>query len=112
MATRQGSDSRVRTLREMSFDEAIGEDEFILVEFFTDWCGTCTQMEPILESIAVDTDVAVLKVDIETHLETAIEYGGQRSPTFVLFADGRPIKQLSGTQTETALRDLLEEYVG
>jgi thioredoxin 1 len=54
--------------------------------------------------------VTVLTIDIESHLETAIEFGAQSTPTFVLFADGQPVKQLRGAQTERSLRDLIRKY--
>jgi thioredoxin 1 len=67
-------------------------------------------MEPVLETIAADTDAAVLTVDIESHLETAVEFGAQSTPTFVLFADGQPVKQLRGAHPEQSLRDLINRY--
>ena len=67
-------------------------------------------MEPVLQTIAGDTDATVLTIDIESHLETAIEFGAQSTPTFVLFADGQPVKQLRGGQNEQSLRDLIARY--
>jgi thioredoxin 1 len=81
-----------------------------LVEFFTEWCGTCRRMKPMLETIAADTDAAVAMIDIESHLETAIEFGARSTPTFVLFADGQPVTQLRGGQTEESLRALIAAY--
>ncbi|QDX39500.1 thioredoxin family protein (plasmid) [Salarchaeum sp. JOR-1] len=91
--------------------EAIVEDSSVtLVEFYTEWCGTCKRMKPVLDTLADDTDATVVTVDIESNLETAIEFGAQSTPTFVLFADGKPVKQLRGGQTEQALRDLLARF--
>ena len=111
MATSETVDSSLRTLGDDSFERVVDAEDAVLVEFYTEWCGTCRQMEPALESIRADTGVAVLKVDIESHLETAIEFGAQRTPTFVLFADSRPVVQRQGSQPEAALRDLVETYV-
>jgi thioredoxin 1 len=98
----------VLSLGDGSFGEFVETETTVLVEFYTEWCGSCSQMDPILESVAAETGVTVLTVDIEAHLETAIEYGAQSAPTLVLFVDGRPVKQLSGAQTEQRLRDLVE----
>ena len=105
LAERSGE---VLSLGDGSIEEFVETETPVLVEFYTEWCGSCQQMDPILESIAAETDATVLTVDIEEHLETAIEYGAQSAPTLVLFVDGRPVKQLSGAQTEQRLRDLVE----
>jgi thioredoxin 1 len=87
-----------------------GSKSVALVEFYTEWCGTCQRMEPVLREIAADTDAAVVTVDIEDNLETAIEFGAQSAPTFVVFADGRPVKTLRGAQSEATLRDIVATY--
>lgn len=110
MAANTSSPGRVGTLGNDSFDDVVQSNDLVFVEFYTEWCGTCTQMQPLLESISGSTDATVLKVDIESNLETAIEFGAQRTPTFVLFVDGRPVKQLQGSQTEATLRELVETY--
>jgi thioredoxin 1 len=67
-------------------------------------------MKPVLEALAEDTDATILTIDIESNLETAIEFGAQSTPTFVLFVDGQPVKQLRGGQNEQTLRDLIAQY--
>lgn len=60
--------------------------------------------------VSLGTDATVLTVDVETNLETAIEFGAQRTPSFVLSVDGRPVKQLRGGQDEATLRGLIARY--
>ncbi|NHN49273.1 thioredoxin family protein [Halostella sp. JP-L12] len=91
--------------------ETVVEDSSVaLVEFYTEWCGTCKRMKPVLEALAEDADATILTIDIESNLETAIEFGAQSTPTFVLFADGKPVKQLQGGQDEGTLRDLIVRF--
>lgn len=100
----------VRSLDEGDITTVVGEEGVGLVEFYTEWCGSCTQMEPILEDLAQETDATVVTVDIETNLETAIEFGAQSTPTFVLFVSGSPVKRLRGSQSKESLKDLIEQY--
>lgn len=111
MATRSAEASGVRALGDDSLEAVVESTDVVLVEFTTDWCGTCDRMAPALDAIAADTDVAVVTVDVESHLETAIEHGAQQAPTFVCFVDGRPTKRLRGAQTESALRTLLAPHL-
>ncbi|WP_121823337.1 thioredoxin family protein [Halostella salina] len=98
------------SLGDGDIESVVGDTDVTLVEFYTEWCGTCQRMKPMLETIAADTDAAVATIDIESHLEIAIEFGAQSTPTFVLFVDGQPVKQLRGGQTEQSLRDLIGTY--
>ncbi|WP_459191032.1 thioredoxin family protein [Halosimplex sp. J119] len=110
MATQTAETDSVVSLGDSDIEPIIEDSSVTLVEFYTEWCGTCKRMEPVLETIAVDTDVTVLTVDIESNLETAIEFGAQSTPTFVLFVDGEPVKRLRGGQTEQSLRELIGRY--
>lgn len=110
MATQTVETDSVVSLGDDDLETVVGDSGVALVEFYTEWCGTCTRMEPVLETLADDTDATVVTIDIESNLETAIEFGAQSSPTFVLFADGQPVKQLRGGQTEQSLRELIARY--
>lgn len=110
MATQTAKTDRVGSLGDGDLETVVESSGATLVEFYTEWCGTCQRMKPVLESLAEDTDATVLTIDIESHLETAIEFGAQSAPTFVLFVDGEPVKQLRGGQTEQALRDLIARF--
>lgn len=102
--------TRVLALDDADIGAVVESNGVTLVEFYAEWCGSCRRMEPVLDALASGTDATVLTVDIETHLETAIEFGAQTTPTFVLFVDGRPVKRLRGAQEESTLRDILARY--
>ncbi|WP_276274237.1 thioredoxin family protein (plasmid) [Halobacterium sp. NMX12-1] len=110
MATQTAKTDRVVSLDDDDLETVVEDSSVALVEFYTEWCGTCKRMKPVLEALAEDTDATVLTIDIESNLETAIEFGAQSTPTFVLFADGKPVKQLRGGQNEQTLRDLIARY--
>ncbi|WP_338739131.1 thioredoxin family protein [Haloplanus salilacus] len=110
MATRTAETDGVISLGDDDIQAVVDDSSVALVEFYTEWCGTCERMEPILEELAGDTDATILTVDIESNLETAIEFGAQSTPTFVLFVDGQPVKRLRGGQNERILRDLIGQY--
>lgn len=110
MATQSAKTDSVGSLGDGDLETAVEDSGATLVEFYTEWCGTCQRMKPVLDTLARDTDATTLTVDIESHLETAIEFGAQSTPTFVLFVDGQPVKQLRGGRTEQELRDLLAQF--
>jgi len=110
MATQTAVTDRVVSLGDDDIETVVEDTSVALVEFYTEWCGTCKRMKPVLEDLAEETDATILTVDIESNLETAIEFGAQSTPTFVLFVDGQPVKHLRGGQNEQTLRDLIAQY--
>ena len=87
-----------------------GRHDVVLVDFYADWCGPCQMLEPIVESIAVDTRAVVAKVDVDALQGLAREYQVQGVPTLYLFADGEPAERLVGMQEESRLRSLVDGY--
>lgn len=102
--------TEVASLGDDDLEAVLAENDVVLAAFTADWCGTCQRMAPTLDALAATADAVVVTVDVETHLETAIEHGAQSAPSFVLFVDGRPVKRLRGSRTEATLRDLLARY--
>jgi len=92
------------------FDEIVADHDVVLVDFYADWCGPCQMMEPTVESVAGETDAAVVKVDVDVHQALAGEYGVQGIPTLLVFADGELAQRMVGAQTEGALTDAIAEH--
>ena len=95
---------------EDGLDEIVAENDVVLTDFYADWCGPCQMLEPIVESLAEDTDAAVAKVDVDANQTLAGAYGVRGVPTLVLFADGEPVERLVGVQDESRLRTTVESY--
>jgi thioredoxin 1 len=92
------------------FAEITGDHDAVLVDFYADWCGPCQQLEPIVETVAAETEAAVAKVDVDRHQELAGQYGVRGVPTMVLFRDGEVVEQMVGVRTEDQLKNTIENY--
>jgi thioredoxin 1 len=91
-------------------DAVVAEHDVVLADFYADWCGPCQMLEPIVETIAAETDAAVAKVDVDANQQLAGAYGVRGVPTLVLFADGEQVEEIVGMQGEAQLRSLIERY--
>ena len=61
------------------------------MEFYTQWCGVCKQVAPILEEVAQeDSDnYGFYKANAEKITELVSEYGIRSVPTFLFIQDGK-----------------------
>ncbi|GAB7020830.1 hypothetical protein JCM18750_36920 [Halostagnicola bangensis] len=52
-------------------DEVVDEHDVVLVDCYADWCGPCQMLEPTIETLAVETDAGVAKVNVDAHQQLA-----------------------------------------
>ncbi|WP_226007097.1 thioredoxin family protein [Natrinema salinisoli] len=88
-------------------DDTVADYDVVLADFYADWCGPCQMLEPVVETLAEETDAAVAKIDVDANQQLAAAYGVRGVPTLVLFADG---EQVTGVQSEDQLRSLIERH--
>ena len=82
-------------LEKENFEELIHQD-LVLVDFYAAWCGPCRMLAPVLEEIAKDNIVKIVKVDVDQHEHIAKKYTIMSVPTLMLFKDGKVKAQISG----------------
>jgi len=75
-------------------ERALAAHDRALVEFYTDGCGACAAMEPVLSIVTRETGVPVLLVNPRDDPVLIETYQIMRVPTLVLFEDGDPVRRL------------------
>jgi thioredoxin 1 len=96
------------------FQEVIGGDQPVLVDFFAEWCGPCKVMAPELKKLVdrMGGRVRVLKVDVDRNPEAAAHYGIQGVPTLILFRQGQQLWRQSGAMTAVQLEQVVAAHTG
>lgn len=89
--------------------EVLKSDKKVLVDFWASWCGPCKMLSPIIDEIAKETDkVKVGKVNVDEESDLATQFAVMSIPTLILFENGKPIKQIVGVQSKTAILNMIE----
>lgn len=89
------------------------KEDYCLVDFYANWCGPCKRMTPELESFAGrNSDIEVLKVNIEDYNALSSEFQIRAVPTLVFLKreDGAFVekKRLSGFKKCAAIKEAFE----
>lgn len=92
------------------FQSVVDDHAVVVVDFYADWCGPCKMMEPVMNSLAAETDAAVAKVDIDRLQGMARQHGVQGVPTFKVYANGQQIEQFVGAQDRSAFERLIQQH--
>ena len=90
---------------EKDFVELIKEDK-ILIDFFATWCGPCKMLSPILEK--VESNLKVVKVDVDEFEDLAREYGVMSIPTLVVLENGKEVNRHIGFIDKNDLESFLK----
>ena len=83
-----------------TFQDLIQSEQPVLVDFFATWCGPCKAMNPVLKQVAHEMSgkAKIIKVDIDKNRATAMQFGVQAVPTFMLFKKGQVVwSHMGGT---------------
>lgn len=77
--------------------EVLKSDKTVVVEFYANWCEPCKEYEPILEALATEnTDIKVVKVNVDTSNDIATKYKIISIPTTVVIKNGEEVNRVVG----------------
>ena len=84
-------------------DEVIGSEGKVIVDFWAEWCGPCHAVAPVLDRIADEHDIKLVKVNVDQEQGLAQRYGVMGIPMMLLFENGEPQAQAVGNLPKSAL---------
>ncbi len=85
------------------------EKGFILVDFYTEWCGPCKMLAPVLEEIDY---IDVLKIDADKFMDLAQKFGIMSVPTLCFFKDGELKERVIGYKNADEIKELYQKISG
>jgi thioredoxin 1 len=88
--------------------EVIEATEPVLVDFWAPWCGPCRVVGPVLEEIAQERGLRVVKLNVDENQQTAAKYEVLSIPTMILFKNGAPATKIIGAYPKRKLEAELE----
>lgn len=95
---------------EEKFKEDVLDKDFVLVDFYADWCGPCRMIAPFLEEIQSEINVDIVKLNIDESPNLASEYSVMSIPTLVIFKKGEKVSVNVGAASKARLIDWIKTH--
>ena len=94
-------------------DEVLSSDIPVLVDFWAEWCGPCKMIGPILEELAPEMDgkIKIVKVDVDSNSQTAMNYAIRSIPTLIIIKDGSVAAQHIGAASKAQLENFINQNI-
>jgi len=97
-----------KELTETTIEQAIKDNEIVLVDFWAEWCGPCKRFGPVFEaSSEANPGVLHAKIDTEAEQGLAGDLGITSIPTLMAFRDGILVFNQAGALPAPALEQVL-----
>lgn len=85
----------VRVTTESEVDQFVDAHDRALLMLYTDGCGICASMEPVVGNVSRETGISAVFVNAREDPSLIERFDVRSVPTFVLFVDGEPVARLA-----------------
>ena len=100
----------VTELTQSNFDEIIGSNDIVIIDFWAPWCGPCLQFAPTFKEASDKIDgVTFAKVNTEEEQGLGAHFRIRSIPTLMIFREQIGIFSQPGSMTAKDLEDLLDK---
>lgn len=93
-----------------TFNDAIDQNEIVIIDFWAAWCGPCKILSPAFEVLAEhNPDIFFGKVDTEACQDLAQAFLVKSVPTLMAFKKGELVFEQSGLPPTHVLESLPDQ---
>ena len=85
-------------------------DKPVLVDFWSEWCGPCRVIGPLVEQLSEEYDGKALigKVNVDDNPQLSAKFGVRNIPTILFLKDGEVVDKSVGAAPKAVLASKID----
>ena len=91
--------------------EVLSAKGIVLADFYSETCGPCKRMSPVLAELEDDysSEIKLAKINVNSDGELAVKYEVQAVPTIIFFKNGKEASRIVGAVNKTEISSKIDE---
>lgn len=105
--------TEVKEVSGADFDAIIKSNEFVVVDFFAEWCMPCLMMVPVIDELAQSYSkrVVFVKMNVDENQQVAERFKVMSIPTLIIFKRGEDAGRITGASSYDILKERIDSYL-
>ena len=101
----------IQQLTDANFDQVVGGDKPVFIDFWAAWCGPCRMIAPIVEELAPSYDgkAIIAKMDVDANSTVPQRLGVTSIPTLMMFKNGKMVDRAVGAMPRNMLQQFIDK---
>lgn len=95
-----------------NFQTILDENEIVIIDFWAEWCSTCSSFKPIYMGISEKfPNIVFGKVNTQFEQDISIEHRIQSIPTLIAFQHGKEVYRKVGSIPSQLLEEIVDGVI-